>query len=197
MEQNQPENKSTSKATSRRKFLQRASAGLLVASIPAQSVWATGGLSGSIVASGAGSRLGEIPTIALQSPGRFMNRAEYASERARKFSEVFGTNAKPFSNTGFHPDVTLGEILQPPGQSGLSGPSNVNFLMVGMYFNALDSAYSETPHPMSGVYYPVVGAPPRYFSSAEAFAAHLYNLAVNNPAGLGSELGLLIDQNHA
>ena len=199
MEQNKPEINREPKAVSRRKFIQKASAGILVASIPAQSVWATSGLSGSIVASGAGSKLGEIPSISLQSPGRFKNRSEYSAERQRLFSDVFGTHAKPISHNGFFDDKTLGQILNSPGSNSnkLGGPNNVNFMMVGMYFNALDSAYSDVPHPFSGVYYPVVGAPPRYFASAEEFAAHLYNLAVTNPSAVGHELGLLIDQNHA
>jgi hypothetical protein len=182
---------------SRRKFLTKAGAGLLVASVPTQSVWATGGLAGSIIASGAGSKLGDIQTIALQSPGRFKNRPEFSAERQRMFSDVFGTNAKPFKSGGFFDDKTLGQILNSPGANKLGGPNIVNFLMVGMYFNALDSAGLNEPHPFSGVYYPVVGAPPRYFPTAEAYAEHLYNIALTNPSGVGFELGNLIDDNHA
>ena len=58
----------------RRKFLTRAGVGLVVASLPAKSVWASSnGLAQSIVASGQGSEFTNSKPIKLKSSGFWGN----------------------------------------------------------------------------------------------------------------------------
>jgi len=95
----QQENKiKENKGASRRKFITRASAGLVVAALPARSVWA-GARSGSIVASGNSSLWNEGSEIQLLSHGFWKNNGNWKSTFGNNtFEDVFGT--KPFDDAG-------------------------------------------------------------------------------------------------
>lgn len=92
---------------SRRKFLTKATAGLVIASLPAKSVWATN-MTGSIVASGNSSVWNEDTRIALLSHGYWKNhddwqRLDSAWNPGRKlknesFKNVFGM--RPLDDSG-------------------------------------------------------------------------------------------------
>ena len=84
-----PENPEQSPQHSRRKFLTRATAGVVIASLPAKSVWAAGGnILNSIVASGHGSDFANGKRIQLLSQGFVKNKLpQYHNIR---FSSVFG-----------------------------------------------------------------------------------------------------------
>lgn len=66
------ENENLGNSNSRRKFLTRATAGAVLATIPAKSVWATG-LTNSIVASGHGSDFAGGKDIKLKSPTAWLS----------------------------------------------------------------------------------------------------------------------------
>ena len=85
------------KRSSRRTFLTRASAGVLMASLPAKSVWASGGnVAGSIIASGNSSDWAGGNPIHLRSHGYWkthINKNGYDPLEIRKktFKNVFGS----------------------------------------------------------------------------------------------------------
>jgi len=186
-------------AKSRRSFLTKATTGLVIASIPARSVWASGGgIAQSIIASGHGSDFAQGNPLQLLSPGYWMNH--HTHFHALKFADVFG--GRPFDKNGFASlvvvtskqprsirEITFGDILTAQGKLGFKGISNCNFHMVGMYLNAIN-------HGKFGLYFPVIGDG-QPFSTAEAFAAYLYSKASSNPSALGSELSSMIDNYHA
>lgn len=70
----------------------------------------------------------------------------------------------------------------------VAGPSNVNIQMIAMYLNALNSG-------SNGVYYPMIGSG-KPFSSFSEYADYLYNQALLNPSGVGTQLALIIDKHH-
>ena len=79
----------TIQPNSRRSFLTKASVGIVVASMPAKSVWASGGgVAQSIVASGHGSDFANGKPIGVLSPGYWKNH--YEQYHALVFSTVFG-----------------------------------------------------------------------------------------------------------
>lgn len=172
---------------SRRKFLLKGTAGLVIASLPARSVWASGGgVAQSIIASGHSSDFAGGTPITLRSPGYW--KTHQTTEHATKFKDVFGGNA--FTKLGvatMADDVTFGQILLTKG-STYKGISNVNFHMVAMYLNAKYSG-------QFGLNFPVFGTG-KPFASLSAFASYLYTKAVLNPSGLGTELSGLITNYH-
>ncbi len=176
---------------SRRKFLTKATAGLVVASLPARSVWASGGgIAQSIVASGNGSDFAGGIKIAVLSPGYWMNHEKQF--HAINFHTVFGgccfdKNGRPILPTS----TTFGQILLPTAKKATNtkGVGNCNFHMVGMYLNALN-------HGSFGINYPVVGFG-QPFATMSDFARYLYSKAMQNPSALGRELSAIIDEYHA
>lgn len=93
------ENPVEKKVSSRRKFLTKSSAGILIASLPAKSVWATGGnIAGSIVASGNSSDWAGGKTVCLHSHGYWKNHLGNvdSSYKNKAFKDAF--NAYPLDN---------------------------------------------------------------------------------------------------
>ena len=174
----------TAQSHSRRSFLTKASVGIVIASMPAKSVWASGGgVAQSIVASGHGSDFADGDCIKLRSPGYWMNNNKQF--HTLNFATVFGGPAFPrksgqafLANT-----VTFGQILT---TNALRGMSNVNFHMVAMYLNALNSG-------LYGVDYPIVGSDKPFKTQAD-FARYLYLKAsqIGGAAKLGMELSAII-----
>lgn len=199
--QEQPENKSvessvssvsahaTGSGKSRRQFLTKATAGLVIASLPARSVWASGGgVAQSIVASGHGSDFADGDPIELLSPGYWMNHELQYHKLV--FSNIFGGRAFTKSGSPSLPlSITFGQILMSSGKTNYKGAGNCNFHMVGMYLNAIN-------HGSFGINYPIIGFG-QPFATASDFAKYLYNKALINPSGLGSELSSIIDNYHA
>jgi len=197
--QEQPENKSvessvssvsahaTGSGKSRRQFLTRATAGLVIASLPARSVWASGGgVAQSIVASGHGSDFSGGDPIELLSPGYWSNH--HLQFHKLNFYTIFGGRAfTKMGSPSLKKTLTFGEILV--GDSANKGAGNCNFHMVGMYLNAIN-------HGSFGINYPIIGFG-QPFATASDFAKYLYNKALLNPSGLGSELSAIIDNYHA
>lgn len=198
--QEQPENKSDklsvpsasahvkASGNSRRQFLTKASAGLVIASLPARSVWASGGgIAQSIVASGHGSDFAGGNPIKVLSPGYWMNHElQYHS---LVFSQVFGGRA--FTKNGAPSlglSLTFGQILLSSNKPNYKGAGNCNFHMVGMYLNAIN-------HGNFGINYPIIGFG-QPFATASDFAHYLYNKALLDPYGVGSELSGIIDNYH-
>lgn len=173
--------------SSRRKFLTKASVGIVVASLPARSVWAgSSGIAQSIVASGHGSEFANSVKIALLSPGYWKNH--YKDNHSLVFSRVFPGKAFDKSGIACLPDdTTFGTILTENG-STFKGCSSVNYHMVSMYLNALHTG-------KYGLVYPVVGDN-KPFRDMAAFAAYLYNKAKISPDLVGAELSQIIKKFH-
>ncbi|WP_306522080.1 hypothetical protein [Rheinheimera sp.] len=197
--QEQPENKSvessvpsvsahaTDSGKSRRQFLTKATAGLVIASLPARSVWASGGgVAQSIVASGHGSDFSGGDPIELLSPGYWSNHE--IQNHTLNFYTVFGGRA--FTKSGspaLKTSLTFGDILV--GDPKNKGAGNCNFHMVGIYLNAIY-------HGQFGINYPIIGIG-QPFATAGDFASYLYNKALLDPYSVGSELSSIIDNYHA
>jgi hypothetical protein len=191
----------------RRKFLTRAGTGLVIASLPATSVWASSnGLAGSIIASGHGSDFARGFKMKFESPGYFMNTETAMNNQ--QFESVFGGPLIDAYQMN-HPNrmtATLGDVLNNPGSSfgkesdrkgkkgsdgKLGGTSNINFLLVGMYLNAVFSG----DEPTDRIYYPIAG-PGRPFADPGVFAKHIYNAAQENTFAMSSLFGSIITTWH-
>lgn len=179
----------------RRKFLTRTGTGLLIASIPAKSVWAQS-IAGSIAASGHSSDWAEGEAMTLQSHGYWFNNGQGVRNDPNNllqlsFSETFGMPLDGNSD-----DFDLWYALK-NGSDSRKGPSNVHMQMVTVWLNAaytylLNYSSSEG----NSFYYPIIGMGGGQFSSPEAFAAHLYSLAAPSPDNAGYDFGCLIDTYH-
>lgn len=183
--QQQPQNNEVTE--SRRKFLLKGTAGLVIASLPARSVWASsGGVAQSIIASGHSSDFAKGTKITLLSPGYW--KTHHVEEHATAFYDIFG--GKAFSKSGgatLAKSTTFGDVLCDEG-STFKGDCNVNFHIVAMYLNAKYSG-------QFGLNFPVVGVN-KPFPTLAAFASYLYTKALYNPGGVGIELGGLITTYH-
>ena len=193
------------KSDVRRTFLKRATAGAVIVSIPAKSVWANG-ITASIVASGHGSDWNGGNDIALLSHGLWKQRlhptktnGNHGTHRIENvsFSSVFGGNPiEDGAGVAFDSDNTLFYGLNGADPSGKNdndwkGPGTVNCQMIAMYLNA-------KYHGTLGLDYPVVNAVTgRPFSSLDDYAVKLYELATIDPGTVGSQLSSLIDLYHA
>jgi hypothetical protein len=178
--------------TSRRSFLTKSAAGVVLASLPARSVWASGFNTGSIVASSHASSWVGNSDILLGSHGfwKKSSRLQSYGERFSKFTDCFGIGAVPIGvnlddipgySTGDDPlifDILNGE------SSGLSGPTNVNAHMIAMYLNAKHSVLN------GDVYYPVTNA--GHFATLSDFANHLYENATIYQGSYGTALNEII-----
>ncbi|MEM7419139.1 MAG: hypothetical protein AAF364_05345 [Pseudomonadota bacterium] len=149
------------KRSSRRKFLKRTSAGAILASLPAASVWGQDSLiAGSIAASGHGSDYAGGSSIALLSPGYWKNHVSEWGPILSTATYYSLTGSKPFgygasrtrmkdtdgnvlSETQMQ-NLTLLEILQNPGGGNgngningkYAGPGNINCYIAEMILNA-------------------------------------------------------------
>jgi hypothetical protein len=138
----------------RRTFLKRATAGVVVASIPGRS--ARAGIAGSIVASGHGSDFNQgNPTVLLGAC------AVASMLNAETFSLFF--NNIPISPIANQPDLSAKSILE----DGDPDPSNVNGAILIMLFNAVNSGYN-------GIFYPVLS---QHNNGPTVFASYLYTQA--------------------
>jgi hypothetical protein len=191
------------KSDVRRTFLKRATAGAVIASIPAKSVWANG-ITGSIIASGHGSDWNDGKCTGLLSPGFFKGNGHndiWADMHDEDFSLIFG-GAPIRSHGTTYDDFTLNTVIQNPGGDGgngtdglksngrgyqLGGLSNVNFMLVAMYLNSVF-------HGQYGIEYPIASV--SFSGDATAFAKHIYNQAVTDPAGMANLMAAMITQFH-
>ena len=154
-------NNEKARISSRRKFLKRTSAGAILASLPAASVWGQDSLiAGSIAASGTGSDYAGGSSIALLSPGYWKNHTQEWGVVSITASYYSYTNSKPFgygisgslmkdsdgnvlSDTDMQ-NLTLLKILQNPGggngegniKGKFAGPGNINCYIAEMILNA-------------------------------------------------------------
>lgn len=182
----------------RRKFLTRAGAGFVIASLPAKSVWASpAGITGSIPASGNGSQLSTVPPLALLSPGfvknkmlsiKSGNKTITTADGNLKFKTIFGGNL--FANGANRHDATFLQILNNPGsgKSGLGGSGNINIFLITMYMNAKYTGQFN-------INYPIIS--PSGFSSLYKLAVELYSMASTQGAlQTAYKLDQLIKNNH-
>jgi len=154
-------NNDEARISSRRKFLKRTSAGAILASLPAASVWGQDSLiAGSIAASGTGSDFAGGSSIALLSPGYWKNHTQEWGVVSTTASYHSYTDNKPFgygisgslmkdsdgnvlSDTDMQ-NLTLLKILQNPGggngagniKGKFAGPGNINCYIAEMILNA-------------------------------------------------------------
>jgi len=154
-------NNEETKRSSRRKFLKKTSAGAILASLPAASVWGQDSLiAGSIAASGHGSDFASNTQIALLSPGYWKNHPEDWGSMSVTDTYYQCTGKLPFGygdsgslmkdllgntlSTSQMQSITLMEILQNPGGGNgngkidgkYAGPGNINCYIVEMLLNA-------------------------------------------------------------
>lgn len=210
---------------SRRKFLKKTSAGVILASLPAASVWGQDALiAGSIAGSGHGSDFTGAASIALLSPGYWKNHTEQWGTVAADATYYSLTDSVPFGyyGTGTLKDsdgntlsetqkqeLTLLQILQNPGGGNgngtidgkYAGPGNINCYIAEMILNAEN--HGKTVDAQS-INFPVLMDSPfltsdqrGLFPNLKAFAKYLHNNAINNETALAAELESLLNGNHA
>ncbi|MFC4700126.1 hypothetical protein ACFO4O_08170 [Glaciecola siphonariae] len=175
----------------RRKFLQKASAGALIATIPAKSVWATG-LTNSVVASGHGSDMAGGNSLVVKRPWYWVNRLSHLNQHILdlKFSDLFGGAPYQTTHTFFDGALTIRQVLAFTNDSGhyvYAGPSNFNRLMISAYLSAV---YSDSA--AFDVHFPVIGHN-RSYPDDRVFAKKLYKMANGSPSSFALELGKLHD----
>lgn len=179
----------------RRKFLTRAGAGLVIASLPAKSVWASQNLCqlNSIVASCHGSDFAGGKRISLKSSGFFGNAG-----KGSQASDGFGIGDKTFFDI-FHgyplPTVDLSgtnktletltiKDVVTVNNKKFHGEEQVNRFMVATYLNAIFHGSHQD------IFFPVIGSSPT-FTNADDLANYLYESATLNPTGFGLELKMM------
>ena len=179
--------------SSRRKFLVKASAGTLIATLPAKTVWANV-ITNSMVASGHGSDFNAGVTVQLQGPNFWCaEQSRLGTVLNDRFVSIFGGAA--INNAGlFDSHLTLRQVLcdkttHPSGSETFTydGPSGINRLLISTYLSA-----KFTDNGMFPVDYPVVGLNHRPFRTFPLFAHRLYGLAAGNANQFASELHTLI-----
>ncbi|MFT4970717.1 MAG: hypothetical protein ACI9O4_002478 [Chitinophagales bacterium] len=185
----------------RRTFLKRVSAGAVIASIPAKSVWANG-ITASIVASGHGSDFNNGKCTGLLSPEFFKGSGNvdvWSVMHDNFFTSIFG--GAPISTPGFtYDDYSLIDVISNPGGDGAHSPSginngnlklggsyNVNFMLVGMYLNSVF-------HGQYGIEYPIASV--SFGGDPTAFAKHIYAEALSDTAGMANLMSAMIHQFH-
>lgn len=154
-------NNDEAKRNARRKFLKRTSAGAILASLPAASVWGQDSLiAGSIAASGTGSDYAGTTALAILSPGKWQKSGGDWGRvpKSTKFSAV--TNAAPIGYFGTDTmkdddgkelsyieclNLTLLDVVSSPGGTSgnngnikgkYAGPGNINRYIAMMILNA-------------------------------------------------------------
>ncbi len=165
------------KTTGRRKFLAKASAGALISTIPAKSVWATG-LTNSIVASGHGSDFGGTTPVSLRPVSFWADNPGYLGIYQNvDFQTLFG--GMPFQNNGqFNAEnAALGDMFS---KGKYKGKNEINWLMIAVTMNAYrDGSF--------GIHYPVIG-PGKPFASVQQLARYLYSSYNGNNATYTAQL---------
>lgn len=186
--QTEPQNEQKTTQQSRRQFLTRTTAGVVIAALPAKSVWATtGGIAQSIVASGHSSDFAGGKQVTFLSPGYWKTHLETVNHPCCFKTEFGGKAFSKMGNPTLHQDTTFGQILMTPG-ADFKGISTVNFHMVAMFLNA-------KYHGQFGLNFPIIGTG-KPFPTLAAFADYLYKKASADPAGVGDELTALIKAYH-
>lgn len=212
-EQNNDINQGKSANSSRRKFLQKASAGVAISAIPVKSVWAVGGgLLNSIQASNHGSGWTGQNKLALQKVNYWKNE----DDANVTFVEAFGSSATPRIKSSTNDIQWDNGILQKKRNGQWKNVkiddvevTNLNitlkFVMrkdwfkgadkniCAMYLNAkFDGDLSH------GVHFPVLtpqnGRVAAYNSLAD-FGDALYTQMQIEPYGFESQLGALLNEN--
>ncbi|OZG73416.1 hypothetical protein BTA51_10330 [Hahella sp. CCB-MM4] len=223
MESNKQDNiaESALGKSSRRQFLQRASAGAVLATIPTKSVWAGGGgITQSIVASGHGSDWADGITIQLRSPGYWKNHFP-SNEKNLSFKSVFGCEplsennfsgfCKIKSNDNYYFDLTLFDIAKDAeGDSGavvdnsstdLDGSQNPDFLKTKDGDNYFDLSGPHNVNRymvcmyMNALYHGTRGIYypiTNVFGTVDAFAQYLCEKALISSYELASSLEYII-----
>ena len=163
---NMEDNKTTA---SRRKFLTKASAGALISTIPAKSVWATG-LTSSITASGHGSDFGGTQKVILKDVHFWRNYPHYIGSIGDvDFAHLFGANAFRTNSGARHSEkLTLNQVLftqRSDGSFRYPGPGGINWNLITIVLNAHH-------HGRYGIHYPIAG-PGRPFYTVGKLASHL------------------------
>lgn len=154
----------------RRKFLTRTGAGLVIASIPARSVWASsGGITQSIVASGHGSDFANGNPIKLLTVEDLQAMPANSPQNYR-FRLIFGERPIDVND-----NPRFRAVLK---NDNFAGPSEINRLLIAIYLSA-EGSFNNGDDPFSHPYYPIVG-PGRSFPTLAAFATYLYDNAKNN-----------------
>jgi len=190
----EPQNEQKTTQQSRRQFLTRTTAGVVIAALPAKSVWAAdGNILHSIVASGHGSDFARGKRIQLLSQGKIKTQLTQYYNYSKSFNEIFG--GEPFDKNLFPATVsgtyTFKQLLDKPGKT-LAGPGNVNLHMIAL-FVAADITDGDPEGTGEDLYYPVVrdGG----LSSPIEFAKHLYT-AVKEGRINGEKLRAIINCYH-
>lgn len=187
------------KSQGRRKFLLRTGAGLVIASLPARSVWAgSGGIAQSIVASGHGSDFANGECLHLKSSGYFGNNGNGSNasefpENEMFFSDIFGGDPLDLpSGLPKTPDqITMRDVLQVNNGNTYHGTTKINRFMAAVYMNA---AYHQVGS--HDIYFPIIGSSPS-LQTLDQFALYLYDLALNNnTAVLSKEFESLVNNEH-
>ncbi|MFW8590362.1 hypothetical protein ACOI22_06160 [Glaciecola sp. 2405UD65-10] len=183
MSQNQDMHQNTeakSSLSNRRKFLVKASAGTLVASIPAKPLWATE-FTNSIQASGGPSGFGGNAVVVTKSSAQWVALAEGLDSHVLHltFDSIFG--GAPWKRADksrvYSGSLTVLEVLTTKKTNGnykYHGPSSINLNMLSLWLNAKyhnDSRY--------GINYPVVG-PTAHFKDLHSFGQRVYQISVDN-----------------
>lgn len=199
----------------RRKFLTRAGAGLVVASLPAKSVWASSnGLAGSIMASGHASDFASGQKLRLKSSGFWGNNGtgshtNTSLDLSGFFVDIFGEKALDLkvnrsgfvtykkgnkTYTGKHIElVTLRDAADVSGP--YQGANKQNRFITAIYMSA--KIYAENEFNTHNIYFPIVGVG-RPFLNLTALAKYLYSNASGfNGVAFTSELEQLITKNPA
>ncbi|WP_371192513.1 hypothetical protein [Glaciecola sp. SC05] len=182
----------------RRSFLQKATAGALIATIPAKSVWATG-LTNSIVASGHGSDFAGGMQMHLKDFHFWTTNISHVPDA--KYTDIFGGRiiknaSKQTFDSQANRNKTLVEVLTELNVNNklkFRGPQNINLELIAVYLNAKFSG-------MHGINFPVVGMTGKPYTSAEALAQGMYGTAMNmggSPTLLAGELAMLNTNNFA
>jgi len=219
-------NKGVDGVKSRRKFLKKTSAGVILASLPAASVWGQDSLiAGSIAASGHGSDFAGGSSISLLSPGFWKKHTGHWGTVPVTATYYSMTGGAPFGHgaSGIFKDedgnvlsetqvqnLTLLEILENPGGGNgngningkYAGPGNINCYIAEMILNAAN--HGRTLKGQT-IHFPVLfdssnasGQAYRgLFPDINAFADYLHSNAIGKETAMAQELETLLKGNHA
>ena len=188
-----------SKSDVRRKFLKRATAGAVIASIPGRSAWAA--ITGSIAASGTGSDFNSGICTQLMTAEEFVSSG-YDNLR---FVDIFP--GAPFDSIGkqksLHKPNDPGGlksfrfkgILEPAAKKGAPpltedrlqnrrGVNDVNVALIVIYLNAIN-------HRSANIHYNVLA---QFENDSQKFANYLYNSISVDPGRGGIELSNFINE---
>ncbi len=176
---------SASQTDSRRKFMAKASAGALISTIPAKSVWATG-LTNSIIASGHGSDFTGNTAARLRGPWYWRNNPSeiptFIGGSPFASISLFGGAAWKGDSEFYDSNLTVLDILTTPltddnGNVVLNGSGNPRYKYYGrggINARMISIVLNAEKHGTGGIHYPILG-PGKPFPNYTALASHLYN----------------------